>query len=279
MRGYELKQALAAGKRVYGTGMEGLGQARWPKRFAGTGLDWVFLDTEHTPQNRERIAWAAQLYAAYDIAPLVRIPDLTPSWASMVLDAGADGVVAPYVESVEQVKGLVGAAKYRPMKGANLQRALDEGVFPNDETREYLENLNQQNVLVIMIESPAGVDNLDAMLTYGGVDAVLIGPHDLSVSYGVPEQYDDPKFVDAVDRIVDVSRSHNVGVGMHHIAGSLDYIVNWAETRFNFVLVRTDSSFVDRSLRTELTELRNRLDGASLSAASVDKIGAGGHAE
>jgi 4-hydroxy-2-oxoheptanedioate aldolase len=121
------------------------------------GLDFVFLDTEHNPLDRETCAWAAQAYAANNVAPLLRIPEPSAILAAMALDAGAPGVIAPYVETVEQVRARVGAVKYRPLKGVALQSILREGKIPSPETSIYLERFNADSVLVIMIESAEGV--------------------------------------------------------------------------------------------------------------------------
>lgn len=276
MRGRMLREKLHAGERVYGIALEGYGQPRYPKYFSDVGMDYVWLDSEHAPNNRETIAWALQLYAALGVAPLLRIPEISASRAAMGMDAGAHGIIAPYVETVEQVKALVGAVKYRPLKGAALTRAIETGEFPNDETRAYLENYNQDANLVIMIESPAGVQNLPALLAVPGVDAVLIGPHDLSVSHGIAEQYDHPLFVATVEQIIEVCRAHQVGVGMHFISGSVDWSLEWSRKGFNFISYRGDTLFVARGISQELHYLRAELDGVR-ATDNADEIGASGH--
>src|SRR5690606_24051230 len=198
MRGRDLRQALRAGRRVYGIAVEGYGQPRWPRFFSGRGLDFVFMDNEHTPLNRETMAWAAQAYAAQDIAPLLRIPELSASLAAIGVDLGAHGIIAPYVETVEQVKALIGAVRYRPLKGAAMQQMLDGGSAPCHKTADYQHGYSPDAVLIIMIESTASIANLPALLAPSGVDGVLIGPHDLSISLGIPEQYDDPRFTGAL---------------------------------------------------------------------------------
>ena len=104
----------------FGTCLEGYGQPRWPRYFAQIGLDYVFLDTEHTPQYLETVALAAQAYSALRFAPLVRILSTSAILAAQTLDLGAHGVVAPYIETVAQVKEMVGAVKCRPLKGDAL---------------------------------------------------------------------------------------------------------------------------------------------------------------
>lgn len=280
MQGRTLRQKLHAGERVYGIALEGYGQPRFPKYFADVGLDFVWLDSEHAPNNRETIAWALQLYAAHGVAPFLRIPEISASQAAMGMDAGAHGIIAPYVETVEQVKTLVGAVKYRPLKGAALTTALETGRFPNPETRAYLDAYNPDANLIIMIESPAGVENLPALLAIGGVDAVMIGPHDLSISHGVPEQYDHPIFTSVVERVIDVCRAHGVGVGMHFISGSVEWALAWARKGFNFISYRGDTLFVARGISQELHYLRAQLDGERVNdgySGDADQIGASGH--
>jgi len=274
MRGKELRQALTAGQRVYGIAAEGYGQPRWPRLFARLGLDFVFLDNEHTLLNRETVAWAAQAYAANGIAPLLRIPEASPCQAAMGLDLGAHGIIAPYVETVAQARALVGAVKYRPLKGTALQHALNDDRFPNEATRQYLDGFNPDAVLVIMIESTAGLEKLAEMLSVGGVDAILVGPHDLSVSCGVPEEYDHPVFNRAVAEVIRTCQDHDVSVGIHcpDLVGAL----HWAQAGCNFIVLSSDTLFIANGIRRELNQIKQTFgDGAGSEPV---KIGVSGHA-
>lgn len=275
MRGRELRQALRQGKRVYGIAVEGYGQPRWPRFLAQFGLDFVFLDSEHTPMNRETMAWAAQAYAAYGVAPLLRIPEPSPTRAAMGLDLGAHGIIVPYVETVEQVRGLVGAVRYRPLKGAALRSVLEQGRFPSEETAPYLDAYNADTLLVIMIESPAGVTNLADMLGLGGVDAVLMGPHDLSVSHGVPEDYDHPVFCQAVQQVIRTCQDHHVGVGIHFTSGGIERERRWIDWGCNLVVHLSDTLMVAKGIAGELNGLKHSLDGTELGGG--DALGASGH--
>lgn len=284
MRGLELSQKLRMGERVYGIALEGYGQPRWPRYFSDFGLDFVFIDSEHSPANRETIAWAVQTYAAYGIAPLLRIPSISAAQAAMGIDAGAHGIIVPYVETVEQVKSMVGAVKYRPLKGKALQRAVETGEFANVATEEYLAAFNSDAVLVIMIESPTGVENLPDLLAVSGVDCVFIGPHDLSISLGIPEQYDHPQFIATVERVIAICKAHQVGVGMHTITGSWDEALVWARRGFNFISHRGDTLFIARGIQGEMQRLRATLENihtneedAEMTSSTTDVIGASGH--
>jgi len=258
MRGKELKERLKSGKPVFGVAMEGIGQARWPRFFANYApIDYVWLESEHAPNGRDSLAWAAQLYAAHGIAPLVRIPDISPSQAAMALDAGAHGVIVPYVETVEQTRAMVGAAKFRPLKGQSLAKAVATGVFPNDHTREYLEDWNADSALVLMIESAVGIANLPDILAVGHVDAIFMGPHDLSVNLGIPEQYDHPRFLEAVDQVIATCKAASVGVGMHVFFADVKAAAAVFQRGMNLISFRGDTLFVAEALRHELGYLRS----------------------
>lgn len=280
MLGNTLKATLAQGNPVFGIAVEGYGQPRWPRFFRQLDLDFVFLDSEHTPHNRETIAWAVQAYAANNVAPLLRIPEASPTLAAMGLDAGAHGIIVPYVETVEQVKAVVGAVKYRPLKGQALNEAVEHGQFPNEETRQYLQAYNQDTVLVIMIESPAGVANLDTLLAIPGVDVVLMGPHDLSVSYGVPEQYDHPVFLAAVQQVIKTAQAHGVGVGIHYTTEALGGLDQWLDWGCTFICQFSDTLYVANGAQKERIRLQSYRAGADPDQpghANPD-LGAAGHA-
>src|SRR5262245_53625133 len=123
MNGLELCRAIKEERTVFGT-LTVSDSPRWPQVVAQSGLDFVFIDTEHIAMDRRQLSWMCQTYAALNLAPIVRISAPDPYLATMALDGGAAGVIAPYVESVEQVQAMRGAVKYRPLKGEKLRRLL-----------------------------------------------------------------------------------------------------------------------------------------------------------
>src|ERR1700704_3117586 len=123
MNGRDIIQSLHAGRRVFSSAIVATSPL-WPNLAKQAGLDFVFVDPEHTPVGRETLSWTCQTYNALGVPPVVRVPCNDPFEACKVLDAGAGGVIGPYVETAEQVRGLVGAVKLRPLKGRRLQDAL-----------------------------------------------------------------------------------------------------------------------------------------------------------
>src|SRR6476660_7786640 len=123
MTGREIIQALHEGRYVFSSAIVGTSPL-WPSLAKQAGIDFVFVDTEHTPIGRETLSWICQTYQALGLPPVVRLPSNDPFEACKALDAGAGGVIGPYLESADQARALAGAVKLRPLKGRRLEEAL-----------------------------------------------------------------------------------------------------------------------------------------------------------
>ncbi len=258
MTGREIIEALHSGRRVYSSALTAQSPL-WPNLAKSIGLDFVFIDTEHVPLDRQTLAWMCQTYQALGIPPVVRLPCNDPYEACKVLDAGAGGVIGPYLETADQVRGLVGAVKLRPLKGKRLHEALRDPLTLEPELRDYLEQRNGDKILIVNIESTPAIENLHEICSVPGLDAVLIGPHDLSCSLGIPEQYDHPRFDEAVREILQIAREHNVGAGVHFWLG-LEQEIAWAKAGGNLVMHASDIAAFSRTLKVEIEQLRQALE-------------------
>lgn len=259
MNGQELIRALHEGQAVYGT-LITCPSPKWVDVVAGLGLDYVFIDQEHIPLDRETAAWMCQAYAGRGLAPLLRIPNPDPDLACVALDGGAAGVIAPYVETADQVRALRGAVKLRPLKGERLAQILAGQDEREPELKTYQDDYNAGHVLIVNIESQPAIDNLDTILAVPDLDAVLIGPHDLSTNLGVPEQYFHPRFEAAVETIIDKARAQNIGVGIHTIyAKGLDQEVRWIKRGLNLVLHLADIMAFSAKMSEDLRAIKMAL--------------------
>ena len=248
-----LRHRLIAGETLFGTLIVSP-SPRWPDVVRGCGLDFVFIDTEHIALDRAELSWMCQTYAALGLPPLVRIPAPDPYAATMVLDGGAAGVIAPYVETVEQVQALRGAVKLRPIKGQKLRQML-EGAKVEPELKSYMDDDAKNRLLIINIESVPAIEALDEILAVPDLDAVLIGPHDLSYSLGVPEQWEHPKFLSACETIFRKARAANVGAGIH-FWGSMEQQVRFLKLGANMLIHSADIILFQQHLRTELEAIK-----------------------
>ena len=253
----EMVAALHAGRRVYGSAMIAPSPL-WPNLMKQAGLDFVFIDTEHIPLDRQTLAWMCQTCSALGLPPVVRIPSPDPYEACKVLDGGASGIVAPYLETVEQIQQLVGAIKLRPLKGRRLQAALSDRNSLEPELRSYIEQRAADRIFIANIESVPAIENLDAICSVPGLDAVLIGPHDLSCSLGIPEQYNHPKFDQAVRKIFQIARARGVGAGIHYWLG-LEQEIAYANAGANLIMHSSDLTLFSKTLKSEIETLRKAL--------------------
>ncbi|MGE0757601.1 MAG: HpcH/HpaI aldolase/citrate lyase family protein [Pirellulaceae bacterium] len=257
MNGREVIQALRQGRYVYSSAIVAMSPL-WPNLAKQTGIDFVFVDTEHIPLDRQTLSWICQTYQALSLPPVVRIPCNDPFEACKALDAGAGGIIGPYVETAQQVRALAGAVKLRPLKGRRLQEALDDPAALEPELREYLAQRNGDKILIANIESVPALENLEHICAVEGLDAVLIGPHDLSCNLGIPEQYDHPRFDEAVRHVFRVAREHGKGAGIHYWLG-IEREVAWARAGGNLVMHSSDLAAFSRTLKSEVEQLRQAL--------------------
>ncbi len=270
MRGKELSEALRSGKRVYGSCILST-SPRWPAAVASLGLDLVFIDSEHISFDRDQMAWICNAYASRKVAPIVRIPEPDPYRACMVLDGGAQGVIGPYVETAQQVRDLSGAVKFRPLKGQRLKDVLDGKEKLSDELQNYLDTYNRNNVLIINIESIPAIEALDEILAVPGLDAILVGPHDLSINLGIPEQYEHPKFLEAISTIISKSRAAGIGVGIHFFT-SIDQEIAWSKEGANLIMHSSDIVLMRNTLAADLKKFREELGDDAVADGAAGTV-------
>jgi len=261
---------IKAGKIVYGTCITSTSPT-WPAIAQRAGLDFVFLDSEHIPLERMEIARMCQTFRAMGIAPVVRIPSPDPFRACQMMDAGAEGLVAPYLENVGQVKGLVGALKFRPLKGELLEQALERAGRLEPSLQLYLDKWNEGNVCIANIESLPALNRLEELLSVPGLDAVFIGPHDLSISMGLPEQYDHPVFEDAVKKIIRISKANGLAVGIH-FSESPDRQIRWMQEGVNLIIHSSDLAMFSQRLQQDMKTIKEAAGEKGSASASSEEI-------
>ena len=189
------------------------------------------------------------------VVPIVRIPIPDSHYVTMAMDAGAQGVLAPYCETVEQVREVVAAAKWRPLKGEAVDRVVEQGEHVSDATRAYLEERNRNSVAIIGIESVAAVNNLEAILDVPGIDGIFVGPNDMSISLGHPDQYDRPEYKETVKKVIDMSDAKGIATLVHHQTPDLS--TYWIEQGARFVLHGTDRRALAEGFRSDFSKLRD----------------------
>ena len=269
MNGAELKDRVQNGGIVYGT-MISLGRnPRWGSAFSNFGIDYAIIDTEHSPRGRTDVADFIAAFSFSGVVPIVRIPIPDSHYVTMALDAGAQGILAPYCETVAEAKEVVGAAKWRPLKGELLRKAVDSGEFPSQATKDYLEARNRNNVCIVGIESVPAIENLENILKVGGIDAIFVGPNDLSITLGIPDQYDHPDYEAALREIISKCQAAGVPTLIHH--QTVDLTVKWLQEGARFVLYSSDARSMHNAYRDEFGAIKAA--GAELGGGVAEDVG------
>ena len=213
MSGKILKDKLIKGQTVYGTFFQHHVNPAMVDFLPPGALDFVIVSAEHTALDLAEFLPIRYALASKGIACLARTHSRDPDDVSKVCDT-FDGVVVPYVEDVEHAKRLAAAAVFRPLKGQALERVLAKGQWPSAKTERYVTDVRcADTVFIPMIESVAGVENLDAICSIPGVHAVFVGPNDLTVNMGIPNEYDHPDLIAMLKRIIDTADRHHVAAG------------------------------------------------------------------
>ena len=267
MNQYELKKAFEENRRVYGTLIVST-SPKWVSQLDKIGVDFVLIDSEHMPLDRSTRAWLCECCKAMNIAPVVRIPFCCAYEAFAAIEDGAAGIVSPYSETVNEVNTLIGAVKYRPLKGERLQKVLSGEITLSQKEKDYLSAYNEGHLLILNIESRAAADNIDELISKPEVDGVFIGPHDLSINMGIPEEYDNPEFELYIEKIINACNKNKKGVG-NHFSGSVEKQIQWAQKGMNIVVWSSDISVFVKTINRDFNTIKEKL-GESTQTKDLD---------
>jgi len=217
---------------------------------ANMGLDWLVFDTEHGPWSIETVQQSIQATSSTEIVPIVRVAWNDPVMIKRALDIGAYGIIVPWINTKEQAIQAVRACKYPPkgIRGCGPRRAALYGL----RTKEYLEVADEITMVIAQIETQEAVDNLEEILSVEGIDAIFVGPADLSSSLGFLGQQNHPKNLETIDKILEAGKRANVPVGIYTLGP--DHNKNIIEKGFKFVVLGSDMSFMIHGLRDVLKQ-------------------------
>lgn len=211
---------------------------------AGSGLDLLLIDGEHSANTLESIQLQLQVVAAFPVCPLVRVPFGDPVVIKQVLDLGAQNLIVPMVSSAEQAAALVQAVRYPPQGVRGVGSALARSSRWN-RVDDYLAQADDSVSLTVQIESAEAVEQAEEILAVDGVDAVFVGPADLSASLGLLGQQGHPTVVSAVERVLDAATAAGKPAGVN----AFDPVMaeHYLDRGASFVLVGADVSLLARA--------------------------------
>lgn len=257
MKTNSLKQILSEGGVPIGHMVSEFGTRGIAKILESTGIDFVVVDMEHTGYTAERIADLMAWFKATPIAPFVRVPQGLYHFLARTMDAGALGVMVANVETPEQARSVVQAVKYAPLgtRGVGLGTAHTDFLVPDPVS--YFREANSNTTIICQIESPIGLANLDGIAGTEGVDILWVGHFDLSQTMGIPGEFHNPAFIDALKKVVTVATAHGKAAGIQ--PGSMAQADEWLSIGYNVISWGADMAVYRKAMVTEVTALRERI--------------------
>jgi 2-dehydro-3-deoxyglucarate aldolase/4-hydroxy-2-oxoheptanedioate aldolase len=251
------RQRLLDGERLVGT-IVTLAAPEVSELLAGLGFDWLFVDAEHSPLSMHEAQVLLQA-AGPDCPCLVRVPAGDEVWIKKALDIGAAGVIVPQVHTAEQARRVVRLCRYPPQgaRGVGVARAHGYGT----RFQEYLQTANEQVTIVIQAESAQAVDQIQSIVEVPGIDAVLIGPYDLSSSLGKPGQLDDPTVQGAIATVTETCQRAGMPLGAFGV--NAPAVRPFLERGFTLIAVGIDTLFLSAAASEVLSGVA-QIEGPSV---------------
>ncbi len=230
------KQKLKGSTMQYGCWV-GLADSYAAEISAQAGFDWLLVDGEHAPNDLRSIMQQLQVIAASNSDAIVRLPVADTALIKQMLDAGAQSLLIPMVDSAEQAAAVVKATRYPPDGirgvGSALARASHFNAIP-----DYLTTANQEICVIVQIESCAAIDALDDILAVEGIDGAFIGPADLAADMGFIDNAKAPEVMDVIENTLKKISASNVAAGI--LAMDKDFIARSEAAGATFIGVGVD---------------------------------------
>jgi 2-keto-3-deoxy-L-rhamnonate aldolase RhmA len=255
MKPNRFKQHMAEENFSVGHMISEFGTRGQAKMLEIADIDFVIIDREHTGSTSADIADLVAWFKATDIAPFVRIPQIQYHFIARTLDVGALGLMVPNVKTGDEARAIVDAAKYAPMGDRGVSLGAAHSDYGKVDPRAFMDYANENTTVICQIESREGVENLNDIAGVAGVDVLWVGHFDLSQSMGIPGQFDNPKFLDALKRVIDTARKNSLGIGIQ--PGSLDQAREWMEMGFNVISYSADHSVYINAMKQAVAGVRN----------------------
>jgi len=251
-----LRQRVTSGETVLGSMVFEFFVPGVAQCLRHAGAEYVIYDMEHAGLGLETLKMLAASARGVGIAPMVRVPRGEYHFIARALDVGAQGVMVPMVESEAEARRFADAMRYPPKgrRGAAFGFAHDN-YEPGDPATK-MRAADARNLAIAQIETERGLDAIEAIAAVDGIDVLWVGHFDLTNFLGIPGQFDNPKYVDAVKRIVAAGRRHKKGLGF--MASDTKWARDYKRLGFNMLASGTDHGLLMSGVRTILESVEDK---------------------
>lgn len=219
-------------------------------------LSFVVLDAEHAPFDRSELDTSIMAAKSSNIPVMVRVPKSSDEYILNALDQGADGVLVPHINSMNDVNEVISYAKYRdtnfPLGKRGFSNSSRSGDYGSLSLMKMIDRANYQTALICQIEEKEAVDNIDEIVNQDGIDCLFIGTADLAVSLDC-EKINDSRVIDAIDRVVIAAKKSNIPLGIYLSDSSR--IDVWREKGFSLFIIGSDQMHLKNALKNLTAQL------------------------
>ena len=249
------KERLEAGELALGMGVRMSRTVDIAKAMKTCGYDWLFIDMEHSSMDLDTAAQISVASQSAGITPIVRVPGFEHHHASRILDGGAQGIVAPHVDTAETAARIVRQCRFPPLGRRSVVGGLAQLDFEAVPVGEATEAINASTLVVVMIETPQAVENVDAIAAVEGVDGLLVGTNDLCMEMGMPGRVGDQAVMEAQAKVIDACRRHGRYPGLGGVYDPA-LMARYVEMGMRFVLCGNDLSMLMGAAGARARQLR-----------------------
>jgi len=248
-----LKLKLKQNKCTYGSWIT-IGHQVIAELMANCGFDWLTIDMEHSAITLDIAQNLIRTIELSGCVPLVRVRENNPMLIKQVMDAGAYGVIVPMVNTKEQAEAAVKSLRYPPngFRGVGLARAQQYG-FGFEEYKKWLE---KESIVIVQIEHIDAVDNLDDILKTDGVDGFIVGPYDISGSLGIPGEFENQRFKEIIQKVMDIGKKSKKPAGFHVIPPDAKEVKKIINLGYRFIAISLDTLFLGNLCKKVLNEFK-----------------------
>jgi 2-keto-3-deoxy-L-rhamnonate aldolase RhmA len=252
-----LKLKLKKGGLAVGTMISEIRNPNLAYLLAQCGFDFFIIDNEHGSYSPETISNMIAAARGAGVLTIVRIPEIRRENILKPLDCGAAGLLVPQVNTADQAKEIMTHAKYPPLGNRGVALSRPHSLYTRPKADQYLVQANEATFIAVQAESPEAIQNLESIATTPGVDAIFVGPTDLSVSLGIPGQVTHPDEIQAIDRVVEVCQKNGITPGIH--MSNLEMLGAWIKKGMRFVTFSSDVDLLARAAADSLVQLKKTI--------------------
>ena len=255
MRVNQTRERLSRGETVFGCGLQVYRSPEIPRAFAAAGFDYVFIDMEHGSYNLETVHEMIIASHAAGITPIVRVGELLYSLVARLLDSGAQGIILPRVEDPRLLETALSWMRFPPegKRGYGVNPTMV--AYEARNFAEIIEHQNRETLAVVQFETATAMQRAEELLSLKGVDIAMVGPADLSISLGVPGQFDHPLMLSTIDRLIEQCNRHGVVPGIQTRSVAMSKM--WTERGMRFVGSGAEHGLLLEKAKEAVAQLRS----------------------